>query len=216
MAKVTGPFMSFGGRGQIGKAMVAAKWRGVQYVREYVVPANPRTTAQQGVRTLFAYLREMWKLAPTEVTTAWNAFASGRPFTGMNKFVGENVRVLNQQTTLENFIGAPGSGGGLPPTSIVVTTGGGAGEIDVDFNIPEIPTGWVLTKAVATAVPDADPTGIFTGPYVQATDNVTPYSVTLTGLPTGDDCVVTAWLVWQKPNGKAAYSVSLSDVVAAG
>lgn len=216
MAKVTGPFMSFGGRGQIGKAMVAAKWRGVQYVREYVVPSNPRTTAQQNVRTLFAYLREMWKLAPSETITAWNAFAQGRPFTGMNKFVGENVRVLNGETDMNNFIGAPGSGGGLPPVSIAAVTGGGAGEIDVSLVIPEIPTGWALTKAVATAFPDADPTGIFMGPYVQATDAVAPYALELSGLPTGEVCQVQVWLVWMKPNGKPAYSVALSDQATAG
>src|SRR3546814_18679316 len=107
MAKVNGPFLSFGGRGQIGKAMVAAKWCGVQYVREYVVPANPRSVAQQAVRTLFAYLREMWKLAPSETILAWNAFAKGRPFTGMNKFVGENERVRKGETKLANFIGNP-------------------------------------------------------------------------------------------------------------
>lgn len=216
MAKVTGPFMSFGGRGQIGKAMVAQKWRGVQYVREYVVPANPRTTAQQAVRSLFAYLREMWKLAPSEVLLGWNAFAQGRPFTGMNKFVGENVRVLNGEADMDNFIGNPGSGGGLPPVSITAVAGAGAGEIDVTIDEPDIPTGWALTRAVATAFPDADPTGIFTGPYVQGTDAATPFEITLTGLPTGVTCQVQAWLVWTKPNGKTAYSVALSDQSLAG
>lgn len=216
MAKVTGPFMSFGGSGQIGKAMVAAKWRGVQYVREYVVPSNPRTVAQQEIRVLFAYLREMWKLAPGEVLTAWNAFAQGRPFTGMNKFVGENVRVLKREADLDNFIGAPGSGGGLPPLSITPSTGANAGEIDVSITPPSAPDGWVLVKAVATAFPDADPTGIFTGPYVAATDEDSPWEVTLEGLPTGVNCQVQAWLVWQKQSGKLAYSVALSQQAVAG
>lgn len=216
MAKVNGPFLSFGGRGQIGKAMVAAKWRGVQYVREYVVPANPRTVAQQGVRKLFAYLREMWKLAPSETLAAWNAFASGRPFTGMNKYIGENVRVLNGETDLDNFIGSPGAGGGLPPVSITVTTGSGSGEIDVDVTAPDTPDGWVLMKAVATAFPDGDPTTFFAGPYVQATDAMTPYELTLTGLPPAANCQVQAWLVWQKQSGQLAYSVALSDQAVSG
>lgn len=216
MAKVTAPFMSFGGRGQIGKAMVAQKWRGVQYVREYVVPANPRTQAQMDIRTLFAYLREMWKLAPAEVLTAWNAFAQGRPFTGMNKFVGENVRVMKFETDMDNFIGAPGSGGGLPPVSISVSSGSGAGKINVHVTAPAIPSGWALTRAVATAFPDADPTGIFAGPYVQATDASAPYELTLTGLPAATVCQVQAWLVWTKPSGKPAYSVALSDQATSG
>ncbi len=216
MAKVTGPFMSFGGSGQIGKAMVAAKWRGVQYVREYVVPANPRTVAQQEIRTLFAYLREMWKLAPGEVLTTWNAFAQGRPFTGMNKFVGENVRVLKREADLDNFIGSPGSGGGLPPLSITPTAGAAPGEIDIAITPPTPPDGWVLVKAVATAFPDNDPTGIFTGPYVADTAVTAPWEITLEGLPTAATCQVQAWLVWQKQTGKLAYSVALSQPVTSG
>lgn len=210
MAKVNGPFLSFGGRGQIGKSMVAAKWRGVQYVREYVKPSNPQTLAQQNVRKLFAYLREMWKLAPSEVLMGWNDFAKGRPFTGMNKFIGENVRVLKGEPNMDNFIGNPGSGGGLPPVSIAAVAGGTSGAIAVTVSAPAIPSGWVLQKAVATAFPDADPTGIFTGPYVQGTDDTTPYAITLTGLPPAALCQVQAWLVWQKSSGQLAYSVAMS------
>lgn len=215
MAKVNGPFLSFGGRGQIGKAMVAAKWRGVQYVREYVVPSNPRTVAQQAVRTTFANLREMWKLAPSEVVMAWNAFAQGRPFTGMNKFVGENVRVLNGEVDKNNFIGNPGSGGGLPPVEVTAVTGSVPGTIDVTVTPPEAPDGWILVKAVATAFPDGDPSGIFMGPYVQGTDEATPYAITLTGLPAGEECQVQAWLVWQKQSGKLAYSVAINNQASA-
>lgn len=216
MAKVNGPFLSFGGSGQVGKAMVAAKWRGVQYVREYVVPANPRTVAQMEIRTLFAYLREMWKLAPAEVLNAWNNFAKGRPFTGMNKFVGENVRVLKNQPDLNNFIGNPGSGGGLPPVTIAAIAGGAGGEISVTVTPPTAPQGWVLVKAVASAFPDADPTGIFTGPYVAAEDLVAPYEIDLAGLPAATNCQVQAWLVWEKNSGQLAYSVALSQQVVSG
>src|SRR5690606_16143033 len=136
MAKLTGPLLSFGARGQIGKAMVTAKWRGVDYARQYVIPANPRTTAQQANRTRFAFLREMWKLAPAVVVEPWTAFAAGRPFTNMNKFVGENNRVLNGESDLQNFIGSPGARGGLPPQALSATTGNSAGEIDVAITVP--------------------------------------------------------------------------------
>jgi len=43
MSKLTGPLLSFGARGQIGKAMVTSTWKGVPYARQYVVPANPQT-----------------------------------------------------------------------------------------------------------------------------------------------------------------------------
>lgn len=216
MAKLTGPMLSFGARGQIGKAMVTAKWRGIAYARQYVKPANPQTAAQTAVRSLFAYLREMWKLAPTEVVATWDAFARGRPFTGMNKFVGENVRVLNGETDMNNFIGSPGSGGGLPPVTFAAVTGGAAGEIDFTFDVPATPSGWTLLRSVATAFPDADPTGIFMGPYVEETVALAPWDGTLTGCDSGVNHQVAGWLVWQKPSGDLAYSVSMLDQAVAG
>jgi hypothetical protein len=104
MAKVTGALLSFGARGQIGKTLVMSKWKGIPYARQHVVPANPRTTAQQTNRAIFAFLREAFKRGPAEMVDAFNAYAIGRPLTGMNKFVGENTRVLQGQTDLDFII----------------------------------------------------------------------------------------------------------------
>lgn len=211
MAKLTGPLLSFGAKGAIGKTLVASKWRGVAYARQYTVPSNPQTTAQMQVRTTFALLREMWKLAPAQLQEAWNAFAQGRPFTGMNKEVGENVRVLNGQPDMQQYIASPGAGGGLAPLSFNAVTGSVAGTIDCTFTVPAAPAGWTLTKAVAIGFKDQDPSGIFIAPIAVGEDLAAPYAVTLTGLPAGELCVCSGWLVWTKADGKLAYSVSLND-----
>lgn len=211
MAKLTGPMLSFGAKGAIGKTLVASKWRGVAYARQYTVPSNPQTTAQMQVRTTFALLREMWKLAPAQLQDAWNAFALGRPFTGMNKEVGENVRVLNGEADMSNYIASPGSGGGLVPLSFNAVTGAVAGTIDTTFTVPAAPVGWILQKAVAIGFVDQDPSGIFQGTIAVGEDTLAPYAVTLTGLPAGESCICCGWLVWEKPDGKLAYSVSIND-----
>lgn len=208
MSKVTAPLLSFGAKGQIGKTMVNSKWRGINYVRQYVVPANPNTLAQQGVRKLFAYLREMWKLAPSEVQASWNAFASGRPFLGVNKWVGENVRVLNGETTMDQLIFSPGARGGLPPVGVTVGPGSNPGEIVISGTAPTAPTGWTFQALCAAAVPDADPTGFFAGPFVYGEDTTSTYAITLSGLGAGTACQVGVWARWMKPNGDLAYSVS--------
>jgi hypothetical protein len=215
MAKTTAPLLSFDGKGQIGKTMVASKWRGVKYMRQYVVPANPNTVAQQRVRSIFALLREAWKLAPPGVTAAWNAFASGRPFTGMNKWVGENVRVLNNESDMDNIIFSPGAGGGLPPATASVTDGT-AGQVIVTGTAPTAPSGWVFKALAAAAFPDQDPTGIFSGPFIYGEDDTTPFSVTLAGFATGAALQVGVWAVWTKPNGALAYSVGQTFHVTAG
>ena len=46
MAKLKAPLMSLGASGQLGKALVFFGWKGLDVVREYVVPANPKSNLQ--------------------------------------------------------------------------------------------------------------------------------------------------------------------------
>lgn len=46
MAKLKAPLLSLGASQQLGKALVFFAWKGLNVVREYVVPSNPRTAAQ--------------------------------------------------------------------------------------------------------------------------------------------------------------------------
>lgn len=46
MAKLKAPLMSLGASGALGKALVFFPWKGLDVVREYVVPANPKTAGQ--------------------------------------------------------------------------------------------------------------------------------------------------------------------------
>lgn len=54
MAKLKAPLMSLGASGAIGKALVYFGWKGLDCVREYVIPANPKTTAQNTQRGYLA------------------------------------------------------------------------------------------------------------------------------------------------------------------
>lgn len=56
MAKVTGPLFSMTASGQLGKAIVYASWKGIEYVREYLIPANPKTANQGDVRLVLGGL----------------------------------------------------------------------------------------------------------------------------------------------------------------
>lgn len=213
MAKTTAPLLSFDGSGQVGKTLVYSRWKGISYTRRYVVPANPNTLAQQGVRSLFALLREMWKIAPLGLQQPWNAFAVGRPFTGMNKWVGENVRVLNTMTTFNGAIISPGARGGLPPDAVNIVSGA-PGEITVGVVPPiQLPQGWSITSVTAVAWPDQDPAGFFTGQITTVTDEVAPYQLELTGLTPATDYAVGAYIRYAKADGSAAYSVATAEIV---
>jgi len=52
MAKVTGPIHSDSASGKLADAMVFATWKGVKYVRQYVIPANPQSSDQGDQRII--------------------------------------------------------------------------------------------------------------------------------------------------------------------
>lgn len=52
MAKLKAPLLSLGASGAIGKVMVFFGWKGLDVVREYVVPSNPKTASQTAQRAI--------------------------------------------------------------------------------------------------------------------------------------------------------------------
>lgn len=66
MVKVNGPMMSLDASGTLADTITFSKWKGRNYVRERVIPSNPKSGAQTGRRSMFKFL-----------TQAWNAIAAG-------------------------------------------------------------------------------------------------------------------------------------------
>lgn len=216
MAKTTAPLFGFAATGSLGQSIVFASWRGVNYARRHVVPANPKTAAQTVTRTTFATLREMWKIMPPDGRTPWDAFASGRKFLGLNAFIGENMRVVRGDGDFKDFIGSPGARGGLPPTTVGFAQGSSTGEIDFTFTNPTPPSGWVLDSETSLAFPDQDPEVVFGGPLVVGNDDPPTGTNTLAGLGANVSCVCSGWITWVKPNLDLAYSVSVVGLVNSG
>jgi len=59
VAKLKGPLFSLGASQQLGKALVFFGWKGLDVVREYVIPSNPKTSGQTTQR---GYLTEAIRL----------------------------------------------------------------------------------------------------------------------------------------------------------
>lgn len=88
MAKVKAPLFGLGARGQLGKALVYFPWKGIDCVREYVIPTNPRATLQVAQRNkLTAAVDEFHGASySAEDLSAWTRFASTKAqvMTGFN------------------------------------------------------------------------------------------------------------------------------------
>lgn len=93
MAKVTAPFFGFHARNQINKALVYFVWKGINAVRTWVVPANPKTVGQVAQRGNFAALVAYWHSGHFTARDigSWNRAATAvkfKPQSGFNRFVG--------------------------------------------------------------------------------------------------------------------------------
>jgi len=205
MAKITGPMLSFGGSGSLGKTIVYSKWRGVQYTRQYVIPGNPNTAGQQATRNVFASMSTMWKIMGPIAIAPWNTFATGRPFLGRNAYIGQNVKTMRGDLDMDNFVGSPGARGGLPADTVVITPG--SGQLSVVVTAPTPPTGWTLTAAQAITFEDQDPALAFVSDITEGEDLTDPFDVVLTGLPNTVHQVST-WLKWLKADLSIAYSAA--------
>jgi hypothetical protein len=207
MSKTTAPLLSFGAGGAIAKTQVYSSWRGVSYVRKYVVPANPKSVNQEKTRTVFAYLSNVWKNSSSILQAPWTLFSQGQPFYNRNAFIGQNTKALRPGTTMAAFIGSPGAKGGVAPVAITAT--GAAGKITVAFTLPAIPTGWAIAAGQAVAIPSGDPHSTTDYQTFAAQNLTTPYTVEIDSLSAGN-YEVSAWLEWTKPDGSQAFSASVN------
>lgn len=111
--------------GKVGP-VVGAKWKDIDYMRGYKVPANPNTTAQQAVRAKFAAMVVYGRtLLPSILNPFWDPFYSN--MSGFNAWISQNYDTMSVANELtQNSIFAKGT---LEKTSgITPSINGGTGE----------------------------------------------------------------------------------------
>lgn len=86
--------------GQAGKAGVFAKWKGRQYRRAYVIPANPNTTMQQAVRGYFTNAIAAWHTYHSIQRLVYSYLATGLVMSGFNLLVRRWQKAATQAATL--------------------------------------------------------------------------------------------------------------------
>ena len=93
MAKISAGILSK----TVGKVagVVCSTWRGVNYIREKVTPANPNTEAQQTVRTMFSKVVAIaQQLLVAVIHTYWDVLQTGKKLTGYNRFCQANFNAM--------------------------------------------------------------------------------------------------------------------------
>lgn len=210
MAKVIAPLMSFAARGQVANALVFYPWKGVNSVRQYVVPANPNTIAQQETRGIFKTIGELWKRMPTLARAPWEARATGQPYTATNRLMADNIPVLRGEADMDLFVGSPGAHGGIPPLTMVVDSPG-ALDLNFSFTQPVVPAGWTQQAVVAAAFIDGDPSPVFITTMLADEDAVTPFDTVLIPGLTAVVYQCRGWNRYVDGDGLVRYSVALAQ-----
>lgn len=132
---------------------VASKNRGGNYFRSRVAPVQPRSTAQQQVRSNLATLSGMWKGLTDDQRAAWSALASGitlkdslgnsyKP-SGSQLFVGcnRNLSTVDESVVDDAPVSKPDFEDVTP--LVLVGTAGTPG-LHVTTGMSAAPTGFVI------------------------------------------------------------------------
>jgi len=86
--------------GKVGKAGVFATWKGRQYRRSYVIPANPRTPMQQSVRNSFKNAVAAWHDFSAIQKEVYDYLASPQQISGFNLWVSRYQKAATAGLTL--------------------------------------------------------------------------------------------------------------------
>jgi len=87
MVKVNAPMMSLGASGTLGNAITFSIWKGRPYVRERVIPSNPKSGAQTGRRAMFSFLAQNWAAIAGVSQASWDDLADADVVSNFNAYM---------------------------------------------------------------------------------------------------------------------------------
>jgi len=91
MVKVNAPLMSLDASGTVADSITFSKWKGRAYVRSRVIPANPKTGKQTGMRSMIAFLSQQWQSLADTDKSSWVTIAKQKNVSPFNQYTGTNA-----------------------------------------------------------------------------------------------------------------------------
>ena len=139
MPKVTGPFMSLDATGTLAGTLTATHWKGRNVIRQRVIPTNPKSAKQTGVRAMLAFLGAHWAGLAAGVKDDYEEGALARAISAFNQFCSVNLARWQQNKPPSDAY--PAAEAATPLTVSTMTCTGHAGYATVE-----------LTPSGATAI----------------------------------------------------------------
>lgn len=131
MARTTGPLMSIAASGSYAKTLVFASWKGRSYVRERVIPLNPKTSKQTGVRAMMSFLAKQWATLIAGEKANYVVAAAQKSISPFNEFLSCNLAAWkNSDPPSKNW---PAEKSSTALTIVTQTLTGGKGMVTISL-----------------------------------------------------------------------------------
>jgi len=84
--------MSLDASGTLAGTLVFSKWKGRNYIRQRVIPSNPKSGGQVGVRSMFKFLTQIWDGLSDANKATWEERADDMVVSTFNAFISYNQK----------------------------------------------------------------------------------------------------------------------------
>lgn len=142
MVKLIAPLFSQAASGSIGGTHTHASWKGRQYARQLVIPANPKSPAQHGSRAMMTFLSQGWKTLTIANQMTWAAAAKVGAVSPFNSYVAANQKRWTQFTTPGQA--SPIGGTGTNATMGAQSAAAGVGQVALSIAVTAAANTWGL------------------------------------------------------------------------
>lgn len=149
MAQVTGPLLSFGASGSVGGAVTFATWKGRPYVRQLVIPSNPKSDGQVAQRAMQKFLSQAWAALSGADQATFDAMASAHAYSPFNAYASFNLKRWTDFLAPSQTLTIPAAG--TNPTLGTFTPTGGSGSISISQAVTTLADGWGLAIYLTAA-----------------------------------------------------------------
>lgn len=159
MVKLAGPAMSIDASGKLGGAIVFSKWKGRNYARSLVTPANPKSGSQTGRRGMFAFLTQEWAGLTAPEKASYEDLADSLSISPFNAFIRFNMKRWNTWNAPSKNISAAKSA--APPVLGALSAVGGVRSAQITQKVTTPNAGWAIaffrsaTQTFDTAIDNA-------------------------------------------------------------
>lgn len=128
--------------------VVTSNWKGINYARERVIPANPKSAGQTRVRGSLAVLVLIGRAVKSLfIATYWETLVRGTANSGWAKFIGTNQKAIQKSLDFENVKLATGD---LEPAgSFIATVESGTNDVHIVWDSSVVSNGSLNDLAYA-------------------------------------------------------------------